>query len=76
MERRELLKIFSVGTLAAMSSQLSWRPASRTGASSVVLLEDIGISASELTASMQMMSTPAPQVLEYLESYTRLLDTL
>ncbi len=69
MERRELLKIFSLGTLAAMSSQLSWRPASKASASSVVLLEDMGISTSELAASVRMMSTRAPQVSEYIESF-------
>ena len=69
MERRDLLKIFSVGTLAAMSSQLSWRSVSESGALSIAPLEDMGTSASELIASMQMMSTPAPQVSEYLKAF-------
>ena len=69
MERRELLKVFSVGSLAAMSGQLFWRPTSKSGALSVATLEDIGVSASELTGSINMISTAAPQVSEYLDAF-------
>ena len=55
--------------MAAMSSQLSWRPVSVSGALSVAPLEDMGTSAYELVASMQMMSTPAPQASEYLKAF-------
>ena len=69
MERRELLKIFSVSSLAAMTSQLSWRPTSVSGSLSGDLLEDIGISASELMAPNQVMATAAPRVSDYLNAF-------
>ena len=69
MERRNLLKIFSLGTLAAMSSQLSWRPVSGSDALSMKPLEDLGTSASELAPSMQMMDNPSPKVSEYLDAF-------
>ncbi|MDA0978026.1 MAG: M15 family metallopeptidase [Proteobacteria bacterium] len=83
MERRDFLKIFSFGTVAAMSLQLGQRPGARPAglatpggfadASSLddtVLLEDMSTSVTELARNMQLMSTPAPDVDAYLSEFT------
>ena len=69
MERRDFLKIFSVGTVAAMSSQLVYRQDIPSVTSSVVPFEDMDTTASELMASIETMSTPAPRASEFLRAF-------
>ncbi len=52
-----------------MTSQLSWKMLHEPAGLSVLPLEDMGTSASELVASMQVMSTPAPRISEYLQAF-------
>ena len=56
-----------------MSSQLPLRGRETL---SLATLEDIGVSASDIAASMELMSTPAPRVSEYLRDFEKaVLDT-
>ena len=66
VERRDFLKIFSIGTVAAMSGQLVHR--------SVLLpdnvsFEDMDTSIREMANSIELMSTPAPNSSDYLNAF-------
>lgn len=71
MERRDFLKIFSVGTVAAMSGQLVHRSAI---APEIVPYEDIDASVRELANSIEFMSTPAPRSGEFLSAFRNTLQ--
>jgi D-alanyl-D-alanine carboxypeptidase len=72
VERRDFLKIFSIGTVAAMSGQLAHR--------SVLLpenvpFEDMDTSIREIANSIELMSTRAPNSVDYLNAFrTNQLD--
>lgn len=66
MERRDFLRIFSAGTVAAMSGQLVLRPLENQVP---VVLEDIDTNALEFAASIEYMSTPAPDSGEILRAF-------
>lgn len=69
MERRDFLKIFSVGTVAAMSGQLAYK---RRGPTEVVvqgIFEDMDASAVELARSIEYMSTPPPSASAFLSAF-------
>jgi hypothetical protein len=76
VERRDFLKIFSVGTVAAMSGQLVHRGLSdssgfvqeHSGLSGFVL-EDVDTSVLELADSIEFMSTTAPSSSAYLNAF-------
>jgi len=66
VDRRDFLKIFSIGTVAAMSGQLVHR--------SVLLpdnvpFEDMDTSLREMANSIELMSTPAPNAADYLNVF-------
>ncbi len=71
MERRDFLKMFSIGTVAAMTGQLAHRavvlPAGVLPAG--VPFEDMDTTIGELANSIEMMSTPAPQSADYLSAF-------
>ncbi len=74
MDRRDFLKIFSVGTVAAMSGELVYRPLVVNAANSGTDLlagvyEDVGASASELARSIEYMTTPAPSSSSFLKAF-------
>jgi zinc D-Ala-D-Ala carboxypeptidase len=73
VERREILKIFSAGTIAAMSGQLVFRarPAAFPLLSASPVFEDIDTSAVELARSIQYMTTPAPDSQALLNAFRR-----
>ncbi|MCB1644121.1 MAG: M15 family metallopeptidase [Pseudomonadales bacterium] len=68
MQRRDFLKIFSAGSVAALSTQLIWRPGANA---EVVLLEDINASPRELAKSIQYMTTPPPDIHAWLEDFAQ-----
>ena len=66
VERRDFLKIFSIGTVAAMSGQLAHR--------SMVLpesvpFEDMDTSIRDMANSIELMSTPAPNSVDFLNAF-------
>jgi len=69
VERRDFLKIFSVGTVAAMSGELVMRRELPVPVNPMVPFEDMDATTSELMASIEMMSTPAPRVSEFLRAF-------
>lgn len=77
MERRDFLKIFSIGSVAAMSGQLATRSESyraeyslaTSRAGDAVAFEDLDTSLKELARSIEMMSTPAPVSTDYLKAF-------
>ena len=73
MERRDFLKIFSAGTIAAMSGQLLFRsnPAAFQFMPVSYLYEDIDTNAVELAQSIQYMTTPAPDSQSFLNAFRR-----
>ena len=66
MERRDFLKIFSVGTVAAMSGQLAHHSVPTV---EHIPFEDIDTSVREIAHSIEMMTTPAPSSVDYLQSF-------
>ncbi|MFT7222328.1 MAG: hypothetical protein ACI8Z1_003954, partial [Candidatus Azotimanducaceae bacterium] len=66
MERRDFLKIFSVGTVAAMSGELAYRSLPMRD---FVPYEDIDASVGDLADSLQMMTGRAPNSANYLKDF-------
>ncbi len=73
MERRDFLKVFSAGTIAAMGGQLALRPDTQSiqGLPLTAVYEDINTSALELASSIHHMTTPAPSSRALLEAFQR-----
>ena len=66
MERRDFLKIFSIGTVAAMSGHI----VHRTGlGSEYISFDDMDTGIREMTNSIELMSTPAPNSVNYLNAF-------
>ena len=66
MERRDFLKIFSIGTVVAVSGQI----VHRTGlVSEYIPFDDMDIGIREMTNSIEWMSTAAPNSAEYLHAF-------
>ena len=66
VERRDFLKVFSIGTVAAMSGQLVHRSVSLP---ENVPFEDMDASIREIANSIELMSTPAPNSADYLNAF-------
>lgn len=66
MERRDFLKLVSIGTVSAMGGQLALR---QGFVPDFVPFEDIDTSVSELADSIRFMSTPAPSAEAYLRDF-------
>ena len=66
MERRDFLKIFSLGTVVAMSGQLFHRIAI---VPENITFEDMDTSIREMGNSIELMSTPAPNSADYLNTF-------
>jgi hypothetical protein len=81
VERRDFLKIFSAGTVAAMSGQLVFRsrpvvlpvalPVELPGLPQTNVYEDIDTDAVEIARSIQLMTTPAPNSQAILDAFKR-----
>ncbi len=73
MERRDFLKIFSAGTVAAMSGQLVFRsfPVAFPGLPVTNIYEDIDTDAIEIARSIQLMSSTAPDSQLFLDAFKR-----
>jgi hypothetical protein len=67
VDRRNFLKLFSAGTVAAMSGQLVQKG---TGPVGVVPFEDIDASVADLANSIRLMSSPAPSLAGYLDDFS------
>jgi len=66
VNRRDALKVFSLGTLAVVSGQFAWRGIQGFDG---VFYEDIDISPAELSQSIQLMTTPAPDARAMLQAF-------
>ena len=66
MERRDFLKIFSIGTVAAMSGQIVHRAAF---VPENIPFEDMDTSIRGMAGSIELMSTPAPNSANYLNAF-------
>ena len=66
MERRDFLKIFSIGIVAAMGGQLVHRSVFVPGD---IPFEDIDTGVREIANSIELMSTPAPNAANYLNAF-------
>lgn len=67
MDRRDFLKIFSAGTVAAMGGQLAWRV--NDAPATIAIYEDIPTDPLELARSIEFMSTPAPDPGAFLRAF-------
>jgi hypothetical protein len=65
VKRREFLKVFSAGTVAAMASQLTLK----SNRPVPVVYEDFDSQPFDLLESIQHMQTPAPDMQVFLESF-------
>ncbi|MDZ7686833.1 MAG: hypothetical protein U5O39_19235 [Gammaproteobacteria bacterium] len=70
MDRRDFLKVFSAGSVAAMGGQLLLR-SGNTPMTPPVVYEDIPVDPIEIANSMRYMTTPAPDSSTYLEAFRR-----
>ena len=66
MNRRGVLKVFSVGALAAVGGQFAWRGRQRLDG---VLYEDIDTSPIKLSQSIRVMTTPAPDARAMIKAF-------
>jgi len=71
VERRDFLKLFSAGTIAAMGGQLVLRGNTAPLSVASNVYEDIDTSAVELAQSIQYMTTPAPDSKALLRAFQR-----
>jgi zinc D-Ala-D-Ala carboxypeptidase len=69
MERRDFLKLFSTGTVAAMGGQLVMRGDSKIVPQMLNIYEDIDTSSVDLAQSIQYMTTPAPDSKALLHAF-------
>ena len=73
LERRDFLKLFSIGTVAAMAGQVVQRPklpqTASVSAAGTVPFEDMDASVREIANSIEFMSTPAPNLSDYLQGF-------
>ncbi|MEX0941362.1 MAG: M15 family metallopeptidase [Pseudomonadales bacterium] len=67
MDRRDFLKIFSAGTVAAMGGQLAWRVNDVPFGHAIY--EDIPTDQLDLARSIELMSTPAPDPGAFLRAF-------
>jgi len=65
VERRAFLKIFSAGSVTAMSSQLLWKQTEPEP----VVLEDLDITSLDLSSSIRYMTTVPPDSASLLEAF-------
>lgn len=70
MDRRDFLKVFSAGSIAAMGGQMLLRKSSAPVAPPVVY-EDIAVDPIEMANSIRYMTTPAPDSADFLRSFER-----
>ena len=66
MNRRGVLKVFSLGVLGVVSGQFAWRGIQGFDG---VFYEDIDISPMELSQSIRLMTTPAPDARAWLRAF-------
>jgi D-alanyl-D-alanine carboxypeptidase len=66
VNRRSMLKVFSVGALTAVGGQFAWRGMQGFDG---VFYEDIDTSPVELSQSIRMMMTPAPDAQAMIEAF-------
>jgi hypothetical protein len=66
VERRDFLKIFSIGTVAAMSGQVAHRG---MFVPENIPFEDMDTSIRGMANSIELMSTPAPNAANYLNAF-------
>ena len=66
VERRDFLKIFSIGTVAAMSAQIVHRSGL---VPEYIPFDDMDTGISDMTNSIELMSTRAPDSVKYLNAF-------
>jgi D-alanyl-D-alanine carboxypeptidase len=66
VNRRGVLKVFSLGALGVVSGQFAWRGIQGLDG---VFYEDIDISPMELSQSIRLMTTPAPDARAWLQAF-------
>lgn len=66
VERRDFLKIFSLGTVAAMSGQLTHRSAVVPW---YMPFDDMDTTVREFASSIELMTSPVPRSIEYLNAF-------
>ncbi|MFT6519679.1 MAG: hypothetical protein ACJATP_003361, partial [Candidatus Azotimanducaceae bacterium] len=66
VNRRGVLKVFSLGALGVVSGQFAWRGIQGLDG---VFYEDIDISPMELSQSIRLMTTPAPDARALLQAF-------
>ncbi len=71
MNRRDLLKLFSIGSVGAMCGQLRLESVEQglDAPAGPVVYEDIAASPLEMARSIQYMSTPAPSSADFLRAF-------
>jgi hypothetical protein len=66
VERRDFLKVFSIGTVAAISGQIIYRSAV---VPEYIPFDDMDTGVREISNSIELMSTPAPSASNYLNAF-------